>query len=650
MELIPGYPEGSDITILNTAYFGKRRNEDGKIEKDYLAIFFRDNKTEEKKCHIITEPEYTYYKTVDGLHCNNNLFFIEKDKVEPVTCKYSELLKDIASKTGNDEYFYDNLRNGNAQENRKLHAHPDIFMSDIDIEDYYRFLFGQCYTNNSFKLNKAFLDIEVDGKNMLGDFPEMGECPVNAVSYLDEKSKTVYQLILDDGSCDQVEVFKNQMSQPGAIDKLKDFVINAVGGWKKAKKYGVYDLDYQFLLFKDERELLRHLFKLIHKTCPDVLLIWNMAFDLKYLMARMEALGMDVQDTICDPRIKKKFLRYYVDERNKNDFGERGDFVNVSMYTIWLDQMIQYASRRKGRGVMQSYKLDFIGTVVAGVKKLDYSHITSNLMLLPYIDFKTFSWYNIMDTIVQKCIESSTNDCEYIFMKCIVNNTRYQKGHRQSTYLANRFAKDFYGYGYIIGNNTNKWNEKPKTKYPGAMVGDPLHNSHYAMIQIGGRYVLVAANVIDFDYKSLYPSITLENNMAPNTQVGKLEINEVISYNEHPDMYTSDEDDVKYSRAGEFLENMMSGNILEFSKRWLHLGDVKEVLVDMLEYFEFNTPFVPMKIEPKAATYQSNGKPIDAVIENVYGPMIQAVTFEEDWRDSFDKNELLEKVGGSAII
>ena len=104
-----------------------------------------------------------------------------------------------------------------------------------------------------------------------------------------------------------------------------------------------------------------------------------------------------------------------------------------------------------------------------------------------------------MDTIVQKCIESKSDDCSYIFMKALVNNTRYNKVHRQSTYLANRFTKDFMGYGYIIGNNVNKWNEKPKEKYSGAMVHDVTHNTTYAMMQVMGRYVLIAANVIDFD-------------------------------------------------------------------------------------------------------------------------------------------------------
>lgn len=582
---------------------------------------FKDNDTGEKHVHNIFEPEYTYYKLKDAYQLDHHLFFIDKDKVDPVTCKYSDLLKDIAMTTGNEEFFYDNIRNGNRGENRKLHTLNEIFMSDINVEDYYRMLFAREYKNEPIALNKAYLDIETDNKDMIGDFPEMGECPINAVAFLDDRTNTMYQFLLENDSNPLIEQYKKQLQEPGMIGKIQDFIISSVGGpnrrkaLKKAKKMGVDKLNFQFLFFKEEIELIDALFKVINTVSPDVLLIWNMAFDLNYIIARIKELGYDPTDFICDPRIKTRYLKYYVDERNRNEFAERGDFVNSSQFLVWLDQMIHFASRRKGRGMFASFKLDDIGYDIARVNKLDYSHITTNLSMLPYLNYLIFSWYNLMDVIVQKCIEVNTNDVDYIFTKCLVNNTRYEKGHRQSVYLANRFTKDFYDYGYIIGNNVNKWNEKPETKYPGAMVGDPLHNSAYAVIYINGQPTLLAANVIDYDYKSLYPSITLENNMAPNTQIGKIELPDPISYMEHEDMYSSDEEIAKYCRSGEFLENMMSGNHLEFCKRWLHLGDFRDVVDDMFEYFSMHMPDVPLDLSPTDAIYfrGPNKEFVDAV-------------------------------------
>lgn len=648
--LIPGYPEGSDITILNTAYIGRRKNSDGKIQKDYISLLFKDNVTGQKHIHNIFEPEYTYYKLKDMYQLDHHLFFIDKDKVEPVTCKYSELLRDIAKQTGNEEFFYDNIRSGNSGENRKLHTLNNIFSSDINVEDYYRMLFAREYKNEPIQLNKAYLDIETDGIHQVGDFPEMGEVPINAVAFMDERSGTIYQFLLENDANPLIAQYKEQLQEPGMMDKIQKFITKSVGGYKKAKKYGVDNLKLQFLFFREEIELIQALFDVINQTSPDILLIWNMAFDLNYIIARIEALGYDPKSIICDPRIETQYLKYYVDERNKNEFAERGDFVNCSQFLVWLDQMIHFASRRKGRGQFASFKLDDIGHDIARVNKLDYSYITTKIEMLPYLNYLVFSWYNLMDVIVQKCIESKTADVDYIFTKCLVNNTRYEKGHRQSVYLANRFTKDFYNYGYIIGNNVNKWNEKPATKYPGAMVGDPLHNSDYAVLYINGQPTLLAANVIDYDYKSLYPSITLENNMAPNTQIGRIELPDPISYMEHPDMYASNEDPAKYSRSGEFLENMMSGNHLEFCKRWLHLGDFHEVEDDMFEYFMQNIPTgAPPSLHPRDTIYFSS-EPRNAIefMSGDYTGARNALFFYADKPGSYE--ELVSTIRKDAYI
>ena len=80
---------------------------------------FKDNDTGEKHVHNIFEPEYTYYKLKDAYQLDHHLFFIDKDKVDPVTCKYSDLLKDIAMTTGNEEFSMTILETEIEGENRK---------------------------------------------------------------------------------------------------------------------------------------------------------------------------------------------------------------------------------------------------------------------------------------------------------------------------------------------------------------------------------------------------------------------------------------------------------------------------------------------------------------------------------------------------
>ena len=92
----------------------------------------------------------------------------------------------------------------------------------------------------------------------------------------------------------------------------------------------------------------------------------------------------------------------------------------------------------------------------------------------------------------------------------------------------------------------------------------------------------------------MYPSIVLENNIAPNTQIGLVIIKDdnnldrKYSLNEHQDMFTSDDEPAKYSRGGEFLDNLITANPLEFCRRWLGLGTIHDVINDIKEFFRFN--------------------------------------------------------------
>jgi hypothetical protein len=153
--------------------------------------------------------------------------------------------------------------------------------------------------------------------------------------------------------------------------------------------------------------------------------------------------------------------------------------------------------------------------------------------------------------------------------------------------LTNRGIKEFASEGFVMGNNNNRGNEKPE-KFPGALVGDPLNNNDYSKVKIGGKAINVANNLDDYDYKSLYPSIMRENNIAPNTQIGRIIIDQEVHEGENPFKYN------KYTRGGQFVQDFMSGNYIEFCKRWLHLGGIMDVVHDMEEYYSKHRPYGTM--------------------------------------------------------
>lgn len=578
--MITSHKPGDNITIMNTLS-GNFKKEGSDKSHEAMIIVYKDCDTGLKYKEEIIDPDYTFYVAKENKRTSYNRLFVSKSDVEPVTVPHRNIEKEIAKITNNKQFFYDNITTGNRRNNQRLHSHPDIFRSDMNIEDYYRFQFGSLYQNEPCKVTKSFLDIETNIINMAGDFPQLGECPINAVTVIFQDMNKVFTFLLEDSTNPLIDQFKAEVQSGSIFSELKQFVENAVNGHDEAVKFGVDQFEFNFLFYPEDQEinLLKDIFAAINNFKPDFCLAWNMSFDIPYIIERCRVLGYNPEDIICNKDFDIKFCYYFIDEMKKNELPERGDYALISSYTTFIDQMIQYASRRKGQARPLSYALDYIGGIVAKVKKLDYKDITTNIADLPYIDYKTFVFYNIMDVIVQVCIEKKTGDIEYMFSKSLVNNTRYSKVHRQTIYLSNRGSKEFDKEGYIIGNNINKFNPKPTTKFPGAFVANPCRVKDVSKMKIGGIPISVFENLNDFDYASLYPSIYRQFNLAPNTQIGMIIIPEQI--NEHENR----QKDPAYSRGGQFLEDMQSHVWLEICTRWFNLANFTELVSDVEEFF-----------------------------------------------------------------
>lgn len=619
--MIKGRNPGDDIVIMNTM-FNRGKDNEGKY-KECLDIVYKDNKSGQKFVEEITKPDYEYFMIHEDKSVPYPRLFVPKSDVDSIVVPYRELEKDIAKRTGMTEYFYDNISRGNRGENKKLHMHPDIFNSDMNIEDHYRYRFDKLYKNEPGAITKSFFDIEVDGINIMGDFPEPGEAPINAISLIIQERQQVFSFLLRNERNPQIAEFEANVNNGTIISELQQFVIDAVGGPDMAKKYNI-NFSYNFLFYDedDEINLIKDLFNAINSFKPDFVLAWNMGFDVPYIIARIQRLGYNPNDIMCHPDFKNKFASYFIDERNKNEFAERGDFAQIASYSTYLDQMIQFASRRKGQSRFLAFSLDYIGEVIAKVKKLDYKHITTDIAQLPYKDYKTFVFYNIMDTVVQYCIEQMTGDLDYVFNKAVMNNVRYSKVHRQTVYLMNRGIKEFYNTddGYIMGNNVNKFNIKPSNKFPGAFVADPRQLNDYSRLKIYGRAIDVIANCVDFDYSSLYPSILRQFNVAPNTMIGLLIIDAKVHNKEN--RRRSD----TWTRAGAFMEDFQSQVWLEVNSRWFNLSDYTTLYHEVEEFFT-----KIMQSQRGLRLYQRNGL-IDPIITVNDKLINQGLIFEEDNR------------------
>lgn len=595
-QLIPSYPLGSDLVILDATYHfpNKQQVESYNGVKtvytpDTMTIVYKDNTTGKKGIEVIEKPNYVFYMLKNNIPTPKyDMFFTDMKNLDEIKCKYRDVNKAIAEKLdqyeGTTKYtdlFKKNVRDGNYKANMEFQKSRRVFGSDIPINDFYRMRFAEQYKNTETPVSRAYLDIEVDVKLSPTDFPTNGNCPINAISYFEHDTKRLFTFLLNQKDVNpKSNEFCTTVDNRAFNEEFKDF-LNETLGSEKVKDFKLENIQTKVLVYDDELTLLKDLFGYINYTKPDFLMVWNMSFDIPFIINRILALGGNPKEIMCIHDINPLYENCsYIVDSDHEDFATKGDYADITSYTVYLDQLIQFASRRRGGAQYRSYSLDYIGDEMAGVQKLHYENIAANVMELPYNDYRTFVKYNMMDVLVQYCIEFKADDILYVFDKALLNCTEYKKVHRQTIYLSNRATIMFKNFGdYVLGNNLNKFKPKPTVKYEGAYVADPCKFGDKYKDKVNGIPIMRASNAIDFDFTRLYPSITQEYNMAPNTEIGYIKIPDKIYEAENA---THNE---KYTRSGQFIEDMTSECDIEFAHRWFNLASFKEAYADIIEYF-----------------------------------------------------------------
>lgn len=588
-----------NLMLLNVIYHKPTRESNW---NDSIDIVYRDLTENKKKLKHITNPTMDIYFVKDegdNLKYTYNKTFIEQDKVYKETVCYKDVEKAIAEKAGGvyKDYYWKCINERKRSELKNLHKYRYVFGSDLDIENYYRVQWYINYDNNKPKSpTRAFLDIETDIINIEG-FPEPGSCPVSVVNVIDAENHTSYTLALA------------KLEEPNPlisdfIDKAKDFIKECHDTFDDF--YG--EFEYKIFMYDDEKELLKQLFALLNMLKKDFVLIWNMRFDIPFLIARLEALGLDPATVICSPEFPVKECYYKKDKPSKKmkiDVANRGDFFHVSHWSVFIDQMVLYAGLRKGRSELSSFKLNQIAQIEIGEEKLDYSE-DADLKHLPYKNYKKYILYNIKDTLLQLGVDNKTRDIESLYVRAYMNGTKYDKVFKQITLLKNRGYISFWNQGLVKGNNFNmnygsfqeEINENfgsddddddDDVKFAGALVGDPRLNSATGIELYGTKSMFIFDNVIDMDFSSMYPSVIIAFNIAPNTMIGKLLIEEVkamprFDYKEPPsdkDKKKAKDKAIRYDAGQDFMDNLLTGNYALTGSTWFNLPDYATIVQEL---------------------------------------------------------------------
>ena len=435
-----------DLMLVNMIY--GRGNKDNDYV-DTLDIIYRDTKTNEKKLYTIENPEIEIFFTKEEYRDYNYVkSHIGLDKVDKHICEARNVAWYIAKQAG-PEYMnaMKQMREtGNFRDMRKIHTYPYVFGSDMDVESFYRCHWLMEYENDCQKsLTKSYLDIETDTIDITG-FPRDGECPINAVTLVDDSTRSVHTFLLNNPNNPQIQEFIDDLDN--VIDELHVMFDEVYG-----------ELKYNFYMYDDELKMIKDIFRLINTIKPDFCLVWNgMGFDYPYIIARIKVLGGDPEEIMCHPDFKNKKCKF-IKDKNNYAVANKGDTLELASYTKFLDQMILYAATRKGQKELKSYSLNSIAKEELGDEKLDYSD-EANIKTLPYVNYRKFVIYNIKDTLLLYGLENKVNDVDNLYLRSYVNCCPYDKVFKQTFMLKRRAYYEYLLQGNILGNNVNVFNEK----------------------------------------------------------------------------------------------------------------------------------------------------------------------------------------------
>ena len=177
--------------------------------------------------------------------------------------------------------------------------------------------------------------------------------------------------------------------------------------------------------------------------------------------------------------------------------------------------MSLYSNLRK-RSIKRSYKLDAIAEEELEANKVDLHEFGVTIRNAVIKNFKIFLKYSIRDTLLLFKLERKNNDLlQYI---SLADNTDLRNGTHESMIIRNTFLLRFLETNCVIGNTVDYEVEE---KIAGAVVQDPkLVN--VKSVEVNGSKTRIFKNVLDFDAKSLYPSLIMQHYIGKENHAYKV--------------------------------------------------------------------------------------------------------------------------------
>lgn len=271
--------------------------------------------------------------------------------------------------------------------------------------------------------------------------------------------------------------------------KSKDrFVVLGCGNFNNTRD------DVWYIKCRDEIDLIKKFLDEWSRDYPDIITGWNVKFfDIPYLVNRITKL-------LGESEAKRLSPWNFLSERKIMMMGrEQTSYTPSGIST--LDYLDLYKWFAPGGSSQESYKLDAIGNVELGERKLSYEEYGS-LHRLYKENYQLFIEYNIKDVELVGRLEDKLRLIELALTLSYDSKVNYDDVFTQVRMW------DTIIYNYLKKKNMVVPPIRRHAKdgaYVGAFVKDPILGEHKW--------------VASFDLNSLYPHLIMQYNISPDTLI-----------------------------------------------------------------------------------------------------------------------------------
>ena len=400
--------------------------------------------------NVVVHGSRILYRGVSyGLH--------EKKKINYYPTLYVNSKKPTEFTTIHGEYVAE-VKPGNIKETKdfvKMYEDVDGFKIYGNLRHEYSFIsesFSDDIDWDISQIDIANIDIEVGSENGFPE-PDRADEPITAITVKTRKGFTVF-------GCG---AFENNRS------------------------------DVTYYKCRDEIDLVKRFIDEWSGRHPDIITGWNVKlFDIPYLVNRIRKLLGEAEANRLSPW-------NVIHEREVNMSGGRQfkayNLLGIAMLD-YIDLYQKYAPEGKSQ---ESYKLDNIGNVELGERKLSYEEY-GNLHQLYKLDYQKFIEYNIRDVELVEKLDDKLKLIELVLTLAYDSKTNYEDAFTQVRMWDILIYNELRSRNIVVPQNSG---HKKDSMFEGAFVKEPIVGMHNW--------------VASFDLNSLYPHLIMQYNISPET-------------------------------------------------------------------------------------------------------------------------------------